>query len=195
MAAEAIFVAFPRLETSHLLLRQIQAGDAPALYATFSDPETMEFLGEEPHRSLEDAHEHVRALDGWYARHEGIRWGIARRDDASDEVIGSCGLFRFDDGFRRAEIGYELRRAYWHQGIMSEALGTLLAFAFDTLGLHRVEAVVDQGNLRSQGLLGKLGFTHEGTLRQRFYFRDRFWDELYFGLLRAEWRRPADAPR
>lgn len=191
MDAEVMFVAFPRLETPHLILRQIRASDAPAIYATFSDSETMEFFGEEPHRSLEDAREHVRALDGWYARREGIRWGITRRDDVADEVVGSCGLFRFDDAFRRAEVGYELRRAYWRQGIMSEALGELLDFTFATLGLHRVEAMVDEGNLRSQGLLGKLGFAHEGTLRRRFYFRDHYWDEHYFGLLRNEWRRPA----
>lgn len=198
MRVEAMFATFPRLETPRLLLRQIRASDAPALYATFRDPQTMEFLGEEPFRSLEDAREHVRALNGWYAHHEGIRWGITRRaatsvDWEADEVIGSCGLFRFDDGFYRAELGYELRRAHWRQGIMYEAVGALLAFAFNTLNLHRVEAVVDQGNLRSQGLLVKLGFTHEGTLRQRFFFRDRFWDELYFGLLRDDWRRPADA--
>jgi [ribosomal protein S5]-alanine N-acetyltransferase len=47
--------------------------------------------------------------------------------------------------------------------------------------------VVDDVNERSKGLLRKLGFTHEGTLRRRFYFRDCFLDERYFGLLREEW--------
>ncbi len=71
---------------------------------------------------------------------------------------------------------------------MREALGAMLTFAFDEMDLRRVEAVVDDGNARSQGLLRTLGFTHEGTLRQRFYVRDRFWDEHYFGLLREEWQ-------
>jgi len=53
--------------------------------------------------------------------------------------------------------------------------------------LHRIEAVTDDINERSKGLLRKLGFTHEGTLRLRFYFRGRFWDEHYFGLLKDEW--------
>ena len=195
MAVDGLFTNFPRLATPRLVLRQIEMRDAAAIFATFSDPETMAFYGDEPHRSLEDAREHVRALDGWYARREGIRWGITRRDDSADEVLGSCGLFIFDDGLRRAEVGYELRRAYWRQGIMREALAALLDFAFQTLELHRVEAVVDDGNARSQRLLGALGFAHEGTLRQRFFFRDRFWDEHYYGLLRDDWRRahPASA--
>lgn len=201
MTIDDLFIRFPRLETPRLVLRRIEARDAAAIFATFSDPETMAFYGEDAHRSLEDAREHVRALDGWYARREGIRWGITRRGDATgdatgdgadggtDEVIGSCGLFTFDEEARCAELGYELRRAYWRQGIMREALGALLAFAFNSLELHRVEAVVDDGNTRSQGLLVALGFTHEGMLRQRFWFRERFWDEHYYGLLRDEWQR------
>jgi [ribosomal protein S5]-alanine N-acetyltransferase len=73
---------------------------------------------------------------------------------------------------------------------MTEAMAAILTYAFAELGLHRIEAVVDDVNERSKGLLRKLGFTHEGTLRQRFYFRDRFWDEHYFGLLSNEWHGP-----
>lgn len=180
-----IFVHFPRIETPRLLLRQITPGDADALFATFSDEPTMEFYGELPHRSVTDSHELIRRQQDWYARREGIRWGVTF--EGADEVIGSCGLFKFDDGFRCAETGYELRRVCWRQGIMSEALSAMLTFAFQFPELNRIEAVVDDANERSKALLRSLGFTHEGTLRQRFYFRDRFLDEHYFGLLRSEW--------
>jgi ribosomal-protein-alanine N-acetyltransferase len=181
-----MFTTFPRLETPRLVLRQIQPADAEALFATFSDEAVMEFYGDMPHRSVADSLELIRRQQGWYARREGIRWGITRRGE--DEVIGSCGLFNFDEGAQRAETGYELRQAHWRQGIMSEALAAMLTFAFGEQGLHRVEAVVDDVNERSKGLLRSLGFTHEGTLRQRFFFRDRFWDEHYFGLLWEEWQ-------
>lgn len=187
------FDRFPRLETPRLILRQIQFADAEALFATFSDEAVMEFYGELPHRTVEESRELVRRQREWYARRQGIRWGITRRGE--DVVIGSCGLFKFDEDARRAELGYELGHAYWRQGIMAEALGAVLAFAFETLWLHRIEAVVDDANERSKGLLRSLGFMHEGTLRQRFYFRDRFWDEHYFGLLANEWRHTVPAPR
>ena len=57
------------------------------------------------------------------------------------------------------------------------------------LGLHRVEAVLLADNLPSRQLALKLGFRHEGTLRERGFFRDHFIDELYFGLLREEWHQ------
>jgi [ribosomal protein S5]-alanine N-acetyltransferase len=186
MSIDQIFVHFPRIVTPHLILRQIEPSDAEAIFATFSDEVVMEFYGELPHRSVEDSRQLIRRQQEWYARREGIRWGITRK--GGDTVIGSCGLFKFDEGFHRAETGYELARAYWRQGIMTEALSGLISFAFVTVGLHRIEATVDDVNERSKGLLRKLGFSHEGTRRQRFFFRDRFWDEHDFGLLAGEWQ-------
>src|SRR5262249_37189964 len=162
-----------------LILRQIQPQDAEALYATFSDETVMAFYGSRAHGSVDESRELIKQQQSWYKEREGIRWGITRRGE--DEVIGSCGFHHFDDGFRRAELGYELRRAYWRQGIMTEAVHAVLAFGFHEMGLYRIEAVVDGMNERSKGLLRKLGFTQEGTLRQRYYFRDRYWDEHYFG--------------
>lgn len=193
MQLDTIFASVPQIETPRLMLRGIRESDAEAIFATFSDAQTMEFYGELPHQSVEDSRELILRIAGWYAQREGIRWGITLRSpademDGADEVIGSCGLFKFDDGYHHAETGYELRRAYWRQGIMSEAMRGLLGFGFGEMELHRIEAVIDDANARSKGLLRSLGFTHEGTLRQRFAWQGRFLDEEYYGLLRDEWR-------
>jgi ribosomal-protein-alanine N-acetyltransferase len=187
MTLDEAFARFPRLETPRLMLREIQPTDAEALFATFSDEQVMALYGHVQHRTVHDSRTLIRQLHEWYSRHEGIRWGITRRGDDAEEVIGSCGFYLFDEGFHRAETGYELRRAFWRQGIMREALSAILTFAFENLGLYRVEAVVDDVNEPSKALLRSLGFTYEGTLRQRFFFRDRYWDEHYFGLLRGDW--------
>jgi RimJ/RimL family protein N-acetyltransferase len=71
---------------------------------------------------------------------------------------------------------------------MSEAMTALLDFAFDGLGLHRVEALVDEPNVRSAALLRRLGFVLEGTLRERFFFGGVFYTELLFGLLSRGWK-------
>jgi ribosomal-protein-alanine N-acetyltransferase len=171
------------------VLRRITPHDAAALFAVFSDPAVMEYYGDAPHTSLDDTRDLIERQQGWFARREGIRWGITQR--GADEVIGSCGLFHFDEDFRRAELGYELRRECWRRGIMSEALTALLAHAFQTSTLHRIEAVVNGGNEASAGLLSSLGFCDEGTLRERFWFGGRSYDERYFGMLRADWQRRA----
>jgi ribosomal-protein-alanine N-acetyltransferase len=181
---EDIFFTFPRLETERLVLRQIRASDADALFAFFSDEE----VSSKRHRSVEESQAFIHQLQQWYQAHENVEWGITRKGD--DLLIGTCGFYAFDEGFHRAETGYELLKTCWRQGIMSEALSAILTFAFTTMGLHRIEAVVDEGNERSQGLLRKLGFIHEGTLRQRQFFGGRFRDEYHFGLLKDEWRSP-----
>jgi ribosomal-protein-alanine N-acetyltransferase len=185
MAFDAAFTQFPCLTTDRLRLREIQPGDAEALFAIFSDEEAMEFYGHPPHLSLDDTHGLISQIQTRYAKREAIRWGITLKDD--DRLIGSCSLRGFDAGRHRAETGYELHRAFWRQGIMAEAMTAILTYGFTDLGLHRVEAVIDDANARSKGLLLKLGFSYEGTLRERYYFGGRFEHEYYYGLLEHEW--------
>jgi len=185
MTIDAAFTRFPSLTTNLLQLRQIQPSDAEALFALFSDEDTMQFYGHEPHRSLDETRQLIEQTQARYARREAIRWGITFK--GADQVIGSCSFHYFDTGFHRAETGYELNRTFWGQGIMTEAMSAVLTYGFAELGLHRVEAIIDIANERSKGLLLKLGFTYEGNLRQRYFFQDHFGDEHYFGLLKDEW--------
>jgi ribosomal-protein-alanine N-acetyltransferase len=112
-------------------------------------------------------------------------WCITLKGE--DTVIGSCGFWNFGAGFHCAEVGCELHRAYWRWGIMAEAISAILTYGFTKLGLHRIEANPSAGNTASRNLLLKLGFTHEGSLRQRIFFRDHFEDQDYFGLFEDDW--------
>jgi ribosomal-protein-alanine N-acetyltransferase len=185
MTIDASFTTFPCLTTNRLLLRQIQPEDAEALFATFSDEDAMRFYGHEPHRSLDETRRWIERTQARFVGREAIRWGITLKGE--DRVIGTCSFHHFDMGFHRAETGYELNRAFWGQGIMTEAMSAILTHGFAELGLHRVEAIIDIANERSKGLLLKLGFTYEGILRQRYFLQGRFENEHYFGLLKDEW--------
>jgi ribosomal-protein-alanine N-acetyltransferase len=193
MALDTAFTHFPGLATDRLLLRDIQPRDAPALFAILSDEEAMAFYGHPPQQSLEETRALIAQIQARYARREGLRWGLTLKGD--DRLIGSCSLQRFDAGFHRAETGYELHRAFWGRGLMAEAMAAILTYGFMDMGLHRVEAVIDEANARSKGLLLKVGFTYEGRLRERYYFRERFEDEYYYGLLAHEWQKRAQAAR
>lgn len=81
MTIDAAFAHFPSLSTNRLLLRQIQPEDAEALFATFSDEETMRFYGHELHRSLEETRQSIEQTQARYATLKG-----------EDRVIGSCSL-------------------------------------------------------------------------------------------------------
>ncbi|HEX5441175.1 MAG TPA: GNAT family N-acetyltransferase [Ktedonobacterales bacterium] len=187
MAIDEAFTTVPTLTTRRLRLRGIRPNDAEAIFATASDEETMRFIGRAIHRTIEDTRDYMQLQQLSYAERTVIRWGITLRDD-DDRVIGSCSLHHFDEGYHRAEVGYELNRAHWGQGIMPEAVSAVLTYGFTEMGLHRIEAIIDDANARSKSLLLKLGFQYEGNLRQRFVSRKGFEDEYYYGLLRDEWR-------
>ncbi len=185
MSLDTAFTHFPSLTTDRLHLRHIQPDDAEAFFAIKSDREVMDFYGDEPHQSLEETHVLIQQLQDSYNRREALFWGITLKGE--DTVIGSCAFISFNQDFHYAETGYELQRAYWRRGIMAEAMTAILTYGFTDLELNRIEAAVDDRNMPSKSLLLKLGFTYEGNLRQRFFFRDQFLDAHYFGLLKNEW--------
>ncbi len=185
MTLDGAFTYPATLVTNRLRLRQIQIADAEALYAVKSDPEVTSRYGQEPHRSVDETHAWVQRCLADYERHEAIVWAITLKDD--EKAIGECCLWNFDPNFHFAELGYELHPAHWHNGLMTEALSAILTYGFGDLGLHRIEADPLAANRPSQELLLKLGFTHEGTLRQRHFFHDQYYDMLVFGLLKKEW--------
>lgn len=181
---------FPALTTRRLFLRQLKAGDTDALFAIKSDPDVTRHYGQEPHQSPANTLAWIQRLQVSYDQCEDFAWGITLKDDVL--IIGACTLWNFDPNFRCAEIGYELHPKYGRQGIMSEAISSVLAFGFTDLGLHRIEANPLAENIASRNLLLKLGFKQEGVLRQRHFFRGRYEDQLYFGLLRDEWKNSSN---
>jgi ribosomal-protein-alanine N-acetyltransferase len=185
MATDAAFTRFPTLETERLLLREIRHSDANDLFEVFSDPVAMQYYGSPAHTSPDDTHAWIDRVQARYAAREALRWGVTLKS-SDDQLIGTCSLHHFGPG--RAETGYDLNRAYWGRGIMTEAMRAVLTYVFDVLELHRVEAMIDIQNEASKALLLKLGFTYEGNLRERFPEADGYSDEHYFGLLRREWK-------
>jgi RimJ/RimL family protein N-acetyltransferase len=175
----------PTLETPRLRLRWLTREDGSALYDVFSDPEVARYLSRPPWTDPAGAATLVDDLHASFELRELFQWGIALRED--DRVIGTCTLTRIDEPHRRAELGYALARRCWGQGLGREAIDRVLAYGFDDLGLHRIEADTDPRNARSIRLLEGAGFVREGYLRERWHVNGEICDGLFFGLLRREW--------
>jgi len=180
---------FPVLETRRLALREFCASDAPAILNMFSQEAVTRYHNVETMQSMEEAVRLVQARQSLFGRGLGLRWAIALRA-RPDTVIGSCGFYNVNKGFRSVEIGYDLHPAHWRQGIMSEALTALVEFGFGG-GLHfplnRIEALIALGNEASVGLLKKLGFQEEGIRREYGYWKNQFHDLRCLALLRRDW--------
>ena len=109
---------------------------------------------------------------------------------ADDHVIGFLSLSGFNWTAREAWLGVGIgEREYWGKGYGTDAINILLRFAFQELNLHRVSLDVFEYNERAVRSYEKLGFQHEGRLRQLLNRFDRRWDLIYMGILRQEWER------
>jgi ribosomal-protein-alanine N-acetyltransferase len=155
---------FPELSTPRLRLRQLTRADAPWYRAHFSDPAIVHGTGFPALADLAAAEAELTTyvLDLFDAR-TGLRWGLV--PVGGEELIGSAGLFRWQDAPEpAAEVGYDLVPEWWGRGLATEALGAICAYAFGTLGLHRLDAFVLDGNDRSRRTLERAGFRHVGLL-------------------------------
>ncbi|WP_208451510.1 GNAT family N-acetyltransferase [Burkholderia gladioli] len=178
--------AFPHLLTRRLVLRELSAADAPALYAIHGDAEAMRWYGADPLTAPAQAVRLIDTFSAWRIAGSGLRWGLERRADA--RLLGTCGLFRWSRPWRSCTIGYELAREVRGQGFMREALGAVLEHGFETMALNRIEARVHPDNAASLRALEALGFVREGYQRQAGYWGGAFHDLAQYALLREDHR-------
>lgn len=147
--------------TARLSLRKPRPEDAPLIFAAYAqDPDVVRYLTFLPHRDLNDTHQAVeRFLEGWRSG-KSYCWLIFRRE--SEELIGSIAA-REEQGIN---LGYLLARPFWRRGFMSEAVSTVVEWAFSLPSIYRVWAVCDVENEASARVLEKNGFRREGVLHK-----------------------------
>ena len=179
-----VFSRFPQLETERLILRDLNAEDAPHIFRIFSDEQVTHYYDLDTFGDLRQAEELVDRFKQRFDKGIGLRWAIVEREHP-DVVVGTCGYNIWIQPSARAVFGYELARPYWRRGIMTEALEAVIDFGFERMALNRIEAVVFLENVASHRLLEKLGFEREGVLRQYEFLKGRFVDMIMYSLLRG----------
>nr|WP_308195536.1 GNAT family protein [Paenibacillus mellifer] len=176
----------PVLESERLRLRRMERSDAEEMFRYWSDPEVIRYMNLPPFASVEDAWEMINLLNGLSESEDALRFGIELKEE--QKLIGSCGFNVWElAGAYRGEIGYDLGQEYWGHGYMSETLRMLLAYGYETMGLNRIEALVDPRNDASRKLLKAFGFAEEGLLRQYQWTESGFVDLLMYSLLKKEY--------
>jgi ribosomal-protein-alanine N-acetyltransferase len=191
LTSQGVLHTFPVLETERLILRQMSLDDASDFYNYYSDRQVTKHLDWYGPDSVEHAREVIQAWNDNYKKKVVIPWGIALK--SNNKIIGTIpyipirGTFEWKPLLPTA-VGFELSRAYWNQGIMSEALQAVIAFGFDQLGSHRIQAEVYPENTASVTLMKKFGFQEEGRLRKYLYHEENkvFNDVIIMALLKDE---------
>lgn len=174
------------IRAERVTLRWLAEHDIPSLFEMHSHPEVMRYWSSPPMTDITEAQRLFERVQDDYRTGEALPLGIERNEDRA--LIGTCTLFDFHQPSRRAEMGYALGRPYWGKGYMHEALRALVSYAFDALDLNRLEADIDPRNVASAKTLERLGFQHEGLLRERWIVSSEVSDTALYGLLRREWQ-------
>jgi RimJ/RimL family protein N-acetyltransferase len=178
----------PVLRGPRVRLRAQRASDVPALFTLYADPSVMRYWSNAPFTRIEQAQEKFEFHDRGVRAGEFLQWAVVRDGDA---LIGTCSLFEISAPHRRASLGYALASAYWGKGYALEATRLAVQHAFGAMALHRLEADVDPRNAPSLRLLDRLGFTHEGTLRERWHVAGETQDSAIYGLLARDYAAAA----
>jgi [ribosomal protein S5]-alanine N-acetyltransferase len=174
------------LRTSRLLLRSLEPQDIPALVRLAGAREIAATTLNIPHPYTEDdARNFLAHGDEEFRAGRSAIFAITIL--TGSELCGAVGL-TIAPMHSRAELGYWIGVPYWGRGFATEAASAVLAFGFETLGLHRIHAHHFAGNAASRRVLEKIGMRQEGHSSEHIRKRDRFIDVENYGLLAAEFR-------
>ena len=134
------------------------------------------------HRDVADTesfiHEALEQFVLGEAVHVGIWYGGA--------FAGVIGFHRINTEHRLGEIGYWLGETFQGKGIMTRACRAMVAYGFSELKLNRIEIHCAPENRKSRAIPERLGFQEEGILRQAERLRDRFVDNIVYGLVASD---------
>lgn len=175
------FEPFPILESSRLSLRKILPGDATDFYKMRSDQEVMKYIDKPMMKSVAEAKALIKQIEADRLLGNGINWGITLREE--NKLIGTIGFWRMDKPNYRTEVGYMLQTKHQGKGLVSEALQTVLDFAFNQMHIHSVEANINPSNDRSRNLLIKNGFVKEAYFRENYFYNGKFLDSEIYSLI------------
>jgi ribosomal-protein-alanine N-acetyltransferase len=167
------------IETERLFLRPFTVGDYETFESIASQSEVLRFLPDDDRMTPEQ----LKAVLDWLircydentpARIHKFTLPILLKDTGG--IVGWCGLGPLEFDESETEIYFILSKHHWGRGIATEAARALLDYAFCSIGLKRIVAVVDPRNVASVRVIEKLGMTREGVLtapraRERGYGR------------------------
>lgn len=168
-------------------LRELQVADAPTLLPLLAAPEVARFISPPP-QSLEQFTWFIETSRR--ERASGRYAAFALVPHGHEGAVGIVQLRQIERGFVTGEWGFAMGSRWWGSGLFVDASRLLLQFAFDTVGVHRLEARAAEPNARCQAALQKLGAVREGVLRKSLTTADGTRvDQVLWSLLDDDWRQ------
>jgi RimJ/RimL family protein N-acetyltransferase len=170
----------PVLQSEGITLRELRVSDATSLLALLTTEEVTRFISPPP-TTVEGFERFIQ----WAQRERAAgRYAcFAVVPDGYETAVGLFQIRQLDPGFGTAEWGFALGSAFWGSGLFVAGAELVLDFAFDVIGVHRLEARAAVENGRGNGALRKIGAMQEGILRKSFVRNGRQLDQSLWAIL------------
>jgi RimJ/RimL family protein N-acetyltransferase len=148
------------LETKRLILRHFLPDDLDILFGLYCDPDVSQYIPDAP-RTYDETKEELEWHMNGHPQHPELGlWATVHK--ATDKFIGRCGLLPWTiDGQDEVEVAYLISKAYWGQGLGTEAAQAILDYGFEKLHLPRLICLIDKDNVASIKVAEKIGMTFE----------------------------------
>jgi ribosomal-protein-alanine N-acetyltransferase len=174
----------PLLTGSKVTLRELRASDASSLLAMLSSAEVSRFISPPP-TTIEGFERFIAWTHRQRAAGQYVCFAVV--PNGSEAAVGLFQLRALEAGFATAEGGVALGSPFWGSGMFAEGANLVLAFAFDVLGVHRIEARAALRNGRGNGALRKVGAVQEGVLRRSLLRNGEYLDQVLWSILDEDW--------
>jgi RimJ/RimL family protein N-acetyltransferase len=181
----------PPILTGRLVrLRAPEPVDAETLNELFNDHDVRSGIGHPMPQPTESFLDWITAARG---APDHLNLTIERLEEG--DPIGMCDLMKIESATRVAVLGIWIGRPFWDGGYGTDSVRTLCRFGFDHLNLHRIHLQVNADNDRAVRAYEKVGFVHEGRLREAAFVHGARMDELVMSILEGELKDdPAGSP-
>ena len=176
----------PVLTGSRVTLRELEIDDAPSLFSMLTTEEVSRFISPPP-SSVEGFERFIRWAQRERAAGRFVCFAVVPQ--GTNTAIGIFQLRQIEAGFASAEWGFAIGSPYWGSGIFTEGARLVADYAFETIGVHRLEARAAVMNGRGNGALRKIGAVQEGILRRSFTKNGEQLDQVLWSILADDWRR------
>lgn len=175
-----------RLETSRLILRRFEKDDAKDMYENWAkDEEVVKFLTWKKYEDVEEANKTISSWIENYKKDDFYEYAIVLKD--TNDLVGSMCAITYTEK-KVAYLGYCIGRKWWGNGIVVEACEKLIEYLFLEVGFNRIAAICDVENINSEKVMKKLGMKYEGILRQNGLSNRGIYDEVYYSILKSEYK-------
>ena len=174
------------LTTPRLILRRFTEDDAEAMFSNWAtDEKVTKYLSWSVHESVDATRELLAKWVADYENPETYHWVI----EYGGTIIGSMNLHAIGNKAERCELGYCIGSRWWGLGLVTEAAGEVIRFAFEEAGFYRIAALHDTENIGSGRVMLKNGMKQEGVFREYSMRKDGTRGDIAcWAVLRKEWQ-------